>query len=432
MENTNNKLEAQSYIKNLSGKTKFIISRNSRAVGLTRQTYQNKLDGLRDQQIITNFTININPRIYPNNLKYVMLEIKTNPKEPELVKELLEVPQLRMLDGIIGDFSLFALFIFNSPEEYYQILNTIDKIMAKSYFKKYQIIDTIMVFKTNGISLKKSKMTIEEALLQKLLDRLIDKIEEKQVYENENIEINIPERIDLYQIAQNNEFIDYNPERFPGIVIKIENLSISIIIFSNGKMVVKGLKNATEAELVINKINEIKNNSGFNLKKKKIGLNFELDNIDYSILKILRDSQGLKPISTYEISRVFKEQLELEISQSTIHNRIKKLETEGVILNYTVNFSPKKMGFKGKFLLRIKPKDPSKYNEIAVRLAMKKSITDLFRIGEQYGLFAIVRVREIENYAEFIKNLYNTDEIEDTYTNFVLDELITYTNFIIS
>jgi len=314
----NDQVESQRYIKNLSGKTKFIVSRNSRAIGLSRQTYQNKLDGMRDQKIITNFTININPNIRPNNLKYVMLEIKTNPKEPELVKELLEIPQLRMLDGIIGDFSLFALFIFKSPEEYYQILNTIDKIMAKSYFKKYQIIETIKVFKTNGISMKKSEMS------------------------------------------------------------------------------------------------------------------FDIDDVDYTILNILRDGQGIKPISTYDIREIFKERLKMEISQSTIHNRIKKLERQGVILNYIVNFNPKKIGFKGKYLLRIKPKDPSKYNELAFRLNMNRNITDLFRIGEQYGLFTIVRVKEIEDYANFIRDLYISEEIEDTYTNFVLDELISYTNFIIS
>jgi DNA-binding Lrp family transcriptional regulator len=432
MENIRDQLEAQRFIKNLSGKTKFVISRNSRAIGLTRQTYQNKLDGLRDQKIITNFTININPSIHPNNLKYVMLEIKTNPNEPELAKKLLEIPQLRMLDGIFGDFSLFALFIFNSPEEYYQILNTIDKIMAKSYFKKYQIIDTIKVFKTNGISLKNSKMSIEEALLQKLLDQLIDKIKEKQVYENEDIVIEIPERIDLNQIAQNNADIEYNPERFPGITNRVENHSATILIFSNGKMVVNGLKNATEGEYIIDKITKIKKKTGIKLVKKSLDLNFEIDNNDYNILNILRDGQGLKPISTYEISKVFKEQLKIEISQSTIHNRIKKLEREGIILNYNVNFNPKKIGFKGKYLLRIKPKDPSKYNELAIRLEMNKNITDLFRIGEQYGLFAIVRVKKIEDYATFIKDLYSSEEIEDTYTNFVLDELISYTNFIIS
>jgi len=317
MNDINDQVESQRFIKNLSGKTKFIVSRNSRNIGLSRQTYQNKLDYMRDQKIITNFTININPNIRPNNLKYVMIEIKTNPKEPELVKKLLEIPQLRMLDGIIGDFSLFALFIFKSPDEYYQTLNTIDKIMAKSYFKKYQIIETIKVFKTNGISIIESEIPID------------------------------------------------------------------------------------------------------------------IDEIDYKILNILRDAQGIKPISTYEISKIFKEQLEIEISQSTIHNRIKKLEKEGAILNYVVNFSPKKIGFEGKYLLRIKPKDPSRYNDLAVKLEKKKEITDLFRIGEQYGLFAIVQVREIEDYGKFIRELYDTEEIEDTFTNFILDSLIPYTNFII-
>jgi Lrp/AsnC family leucine-responsive transcriptional regulator len=312
-----NRAEARRFIENINGNTKFSISKNSRAIGFSRQTYQNKLDGLRDQKIITNFTININPDIRPNNLKYVMLEIKTNPKEPELVEKLLKIPQLRMLDGIFGDFSLFGLFIFKSPEEYYQILNSIDTLMAKSYFKKYQIIETIRVFKTNGISLK-----------------LGDQIR-------------------------------------------------------------------------------------------------KIDDIDYKILNILRDGQGFRPISTYETKRIFTEQLNMDISQSTIHNRIKKLEQQGVILNYTVNFNPKKVGFKGKYILRVKPKDPSKYNELALRLEMNKKITDLFRIGEQYGLFAIVRVKKAEQYGNFIRDLYNSEEIEDTYTNFVLDELITYTNFVI-
>ncbi len=420
-----NHVEVQRFIKNLSGKTKFIVSKNSRAVGLSRQTYQNKLDGLRDQKIITNFTININPNIRPNNLKYVMLEIKTNPKEPELVKRLLEIPQLRMLDGIIGDFSLFALFIFKSPEEYYQILNTIDKIMAKSYFKKYQIIETIKVFKTNGISLRKSKMTLEE----ELLDQLSCMIKEKKDNKNENIEIELPEKIDLNRIAQNNIDIEYNPEKFPGLVLKIENFPVTILIFSNGKIVIDGLKDVSKGNLLKNNIIRSIEKIGIKLDKKDFDPTYEIDNIDYAILSILRDGQGLKPISTYEIRNIFKEQLKTEISQSTIHNRIKKLEIQGAILNYTVNFCPKKIGFKGKYLLRIKPKDPSKYNELALKLDMNKNITDLFRIGEQYGLFAIVRVKKIEEYATFIRDLYSSEEIEDTYTNFVLDELKQYINF---
>ena len=421
------KKEVQNFIKNLNGKTKFVISQNSRALGLSRQTYQNKLDSLREQKIITNFTININPDIRPNNLKYVMLEIKTNPKEPELVKELLKIPQLRMLDGIIGDFSLFSLFIFKSSEEYFQILNTIDNIMAKSYFKKYQIIETIKVYKTNGISLRKSKMSYEE----EFVDKLKDKLRKHEIDESEKIIINISEKIDLDQIAQKIQDIEYNANRFPGLIIKVENSSLKIMIFSNGKIIITGLKNAVNQNQIINKIIKSIKRTGIRLDKKNIEENYEIDNIDYIVLTILRDSQGPKPISTYEIRNILKDQYNIEISQSTIHNRIKKLEKNGVILNYAINFCPKKIGFKGKYLLRIKPKDPSKYNELALKLDMNKNITHLFRIGEQFGLFAIVRVKKIEEYATFIKDLYTSEEIEDTFTNFVLDELIPYNNFVL-
>ena len=134
MNNIKHVEKSQQLIKNLNTKTKLNIKRSIQALGITRQSFYNRFKEMKEQKIISNYTININPNIRPNNLKYVMLEIKTNPKEPELVKELLEIPQLRMLDGIIGDFSLFALFIFKSPEEYYQILNTIDKIILEDAF----------------------------------------------------------------------------------------------------------------------------------------------------------------------------------------------------------------------------------------------------------------------------------------------------------
>ena len=317
--------EVHLFIKVLNNKTKFNVKRSAQALGISRQSFQNKFNDLKEKKIIRNFSINIHPNLNPNNLKFVILEIKTNPTEPYLVDELLEINQLKILDGILGEFSLFGLFIFESSENYYKVLNKIDKIMSKSYFKKYQIIETIKVFKTNGIELDSIKL---------------------------------------------------NPE-------------------------------------------------------------FRVDQIDYLILRILKDQQSFKPISTYEIKKILntnfkniiKNHYKEGISQPTIHNRIKKLEKEGIILNYVINFWPKKLGYEGKYLVRIKPKDPSKYNEIALKLEKSYFMTDLFRIGEQYGLFAIIRVKNIEDYAIFMKDLYDTGEIEDTYSNFVLDELKPHTNF---
>ncbi|MFX1407656.1 MAG: Lrp/AsnC ligand binding domain-containing protein [Promethearchaeota archaeon] len=401
--------KAQRFIKALNTNKKIVITKQIEILNYTRQTFYKKFENLIEQKIISNFTINIDPNIRPNNLKYVMIEIKTNPKEPELVEELLKIPQLRMLDGIFGDFSLFALFVFKSPEEYYQILNSIDNIMAKSYFKKYQIIETIKVFKTNGISLRNSKISFD-----------------------------IGRKINLKEISKNSANIEYNPQKFPGLVLKIEDPRATILIFSTGKIIVTNFSKNVEAGQKLDKIIEEIRKIGIRLEMKKIDQNLNIDELDYLILKILQEEQGLRPISTYEIKDLLNEKYSMtlkalnkdDISQSTIHNRIKRLERQGVILNYTVNFNPKKIGFKGKYLLRIKPKDPSKYNELAIRLDTNKNITDLFRIGEQYGLFAIIRVRKVGDYANLIRELYETEEIEDTFTNFVLDELIPYTNFV--
>ena len=303
-------------IQKLYSKTKPNITKISRELKITRVTFRNRFKQLVREHIIKNFTININPNISPN-LKYIILEIKTNPKEPHLVEELQKIPTLKILDGIFGEFSLLTLFIFKDSNEFSQVLNIIDKIMSNSYFKKYQLVEAIRVYKTYGIELTKVRLDV----------------------------------------------------------------------------------------------------------------NYTLDKIDYLILKILEEDQGLKLLSTFEIARILKRKYQIEISQSTIYNRIKNLEQIGIILNYAINFNPSKLGFKGKFFIRIKPRDTSKYAQIALKLEKKQEITHLFRIGEQYGLFAIVRVRNIEDYASFIKYLYETEEIEDTFTTFVLDELEPYTNF---
>ncbi|GAH22941.1 unnamed protein product, partial [marine sediment metagenome] len=106
-------------IKSFNSKSKYVITKLTQILGYTRQTIKKRFDDLTIEKIISNFTININPNILPINLKYVLLEIKTNPNEPQLLENLLKISQLKILDGILGEYSLFALLIFYSSEEYY-------------------------------------------------------------------------------------------------------------------------------------------------------------------------------------------------------------------------------------------------------------------------------------------------------------------------
>jgi len=66
--------------------------------------------------------------------------------------------------------------------------------------------------------------------------------------------VEITEKIDLKQIARKHAVVEYNPERFPGLVMRIEKPRATILIFSTGKMVVTGLRKAAEAPKVVEKV----------------------------------------------------------------------------------------------------------------------------------------------------------------------------------
>ena len=66
--------------------------------------------------------------------------------------------------------------------------------------------------------------------------------------------VEITEKIDLNQIARRHAEVEYNPERFPGLVMRIEKPRATILIFSTGKMVVTGLRQASEAPKVVEKV----------------------------------------------------------------------------------------------------------------------------------------------------------------------------------
>ena len=66
--------------------------------------------------------------------------------------------------------------------------------------------------------------------------------------------VEITEKIDLNVIARKHADVEYNPERFPGLVMRILKPKATILIFSTGKMVVTGMRKASEAGKVVEKV----------------------------------------------------------------------------------------------------------------------------------------------------------------------------------
>jgi transcription initiation factor TFIID TATA-box-binding protein len=100
----------------------------------------------------------------------------------------------------------------------------------------------------------------KEEVIEEEIDDSEEEIndEEGLDYKIENVVatvvVEITEKIDLNQIARKHADVEYNPERFPGLVMRIEKPKATILIFSTGKMVVTGMRKASEADRVVEKV----------------------------------------------------------------------------------------------------------------------------------------------------------------------------------
>ncbi|MHA1650476.1 MAG: Lrp/AsnC family transcriptional regulator [Candidatus Helarchaeota archaeon] len=146
----------------------------------------------------------------------------------------------------------------------------------------------------------------------------------------------------------------------------------------------------------------------------------ELDRKDLELLEILRN-QGKKPLTHSQISQVLKKK-KIKISQPAVSKRIRGLEEENIIEGFTIALDYTKLGVKTKFYIRIKV-NPACYNTTALEfLSSQPQITDLYRTGENYGLLAVVRTKDIESFNQFLQHLYTDSRILDTHTTLVLEE----------
>jgi len=108
-------------------------------------------------------------------------------------------------------------------------------------------------------------------------------------------------KIDLNQINQRISNVEYNPDRFPGLIMRLENPHATLLIFSSGKMVITGLRKTTDANLAAQQAIEKMQNIGSKIKNPKItiqnivatsSLNM---NVDLNMLTIIMDNVMYEP-----------------------------------------------------------------------------------------------------------------------------------------
>jgi len=297
-------------LKTLLQESRTSLTDISRKAGLSRSAVKNRVEKLFNDKIIFEPTVVLNPHLVGFK-RTVFFELKTNPHEPWLAKMLEKTSACDLLDGITGEYSLFGRFRMTDDEHFSRVLKKIDDAVAKSFFKKYRVVNAIRIFKEAGVAFK-----AEET----------------------------------------------------------------------------GSK---------------------------------LDEVDLKILEILlNQAEFVKtplPITTVQLSQLLHG-FDMKISQPAVFQRLTALEKSGVIVKNTVRVDWTRLGLKTKVLVRIKA-NPNMYDIVARDfLASLEEITDLYRTGEEYGLLAIVRVRDVSEYNAFLLKLYDFKDVIDTYTTFVLEE----------
>ncbi|MBN1802780.1 MAG: TATA-box-binding protein [Candidatus Lokiarchaeota archaeon] len=137
------------------------------------------------------------------------------------------------------------------------------------------------------------------------LDKEMLDLEQEIDYKIENVvatvTVEIDEKIDLTQIARKQAEVEYNPEKFPGLVMRIEQPRATILIFSTGKMVITGLRNASEAEEVVLQV--IKNMKKADIDISKYAITIQNivasgdlhANVDLNLASIVMESSMYEP-----------------------------------------------------------------------------------------------------------------------------------------
>ena len=86
--------------------------------------------------------------------------------------------------------------------------------------------------------------------------------------------LNVP--IKLEKLVSNLDNVEYEPEQFPGLVLRLKDPKAAALIFSSGKVVCTGAKSPKDSKLVIAKIVAKMNKIGIRIPK---GYKVQLENI---------------------------------------------------------------------------------------------------------------------------------------------------------
>ena len=132
---------------------------------------------------------------------------------------------------------------------------------------------------------------------------------------------------------------------------------------------------------------------------------------EQQLLSILRSNARA---SISDLARV------LNLSRSTVQNRMTKLEESGVIKGYAVQYGSEYQDnlVSSHVSIKVKQKLTSKTN---AELRQVSEVSELYAISGEYDLIAIVQAESLEQLSQILDNIGNLDGVERTNSSVILE-----------
>ena len=110
----------------------------------------------------------------------------------------------------------------------------------------------------------------------------------------------------------------------------------------------------------------------------------------------------------------------LNLSRSTVQNRINKLEESGVISGYVVQYGNEYQNtlVSSHVSIKVKQKLTARTN---VELRQISEISELYAISGEYDLIGIVQAQSLEQLSHILDNIGNLDGVDRTNSAVVLE-----------
>ncbi|NHI92555.1 MAG: Lrp/AsnC family transcriptional regulator [Candidatus Lokiarchaeota archaeon] len=137
-----------------------------------------------------------------------------------------------------------------------------------------------------------------------------------------------------------------------------------------------------------------------------------LNDIEKEILFELQ-AQGKEKLNTLSLAK------KIGLSQPTIYKKINDLREWNFIKKFTISINPDHLNCPIKFYMRLKV-DPGFYDDVANNMKTYPQVIDLYRTGENYGLFSSIRTQNIDEFNDLINKFYQNNPINDSKTILVV------------